>query len=406
MVKYTSLLPIAAVVWGLGILTITPTYAGNSFSVSQRSDREDREEAASFTLRGHEQLAVGEARAALETWQAAYDIYTRLGDRDGITGSLINQSLALQALGRTRRACKILLAALDVTDRDWCEPLPEVEMVLPELAPSSVNAIGLRHLGDVLVSIGHLERSELALTRSLEIAGALNAKPEIEAAWLSLGNTHAAQYRQQRNVFDRTRNSDDFARAIEAVQKALNAYENADENLGASVGIRAKLNLLSLLLNVSSCLEGVPEPFGETFEPTWHDVRDRVSPLRISSLVEILLEAPFSTALTPIEAIYARLNFARSLSQWQQNPQAIEYASDALQQAFDLGNPRAKAYALGILGGLYEQEKNFALALELTQSATAIAQSIRAWDIAYQWQYQLGRIYRQLGELGDGSLNF
>ena len=394
-------MPIAAVVWGLGILTMTPTYAVNSFSLSQTSDREEREEAASLTLRGHEELGIGEARAALETWQAAYNIYTRLGDRDGITGSLINQSLAWQALGRTRRACKILLAALDVTDHDWCEPLPEVEMVLPKWEPSSVNAIGLRHMGDVLRSIGHLERSELALTRSLEIAGALNATPEIEAAWLSLGNTHAAQYRQQQNLFDRTGDTSDFDGAIEAVQKALNAYEKADDNLGASVGIRAKLNRLSLLLNVSRWLDSVPDPIGATFEPTWRDVRDRISPL-----VEILLEAPFSTALTPIEAIYARLNFARSLSQWQQNPQAIEYASDALEQANDLGNPRAKAYALGILGELYEQEKNFALALELTQSATAIAQSIRAWDIAYQWQYQLGRIYRQLGELGDGSLNF
>ncbi|MGI2909574.1 hypothetical protein [Tolypothrix sp. VBCCA 56010] len=57
---------------------------------------------------------------------------------------------------------------------------------------------------------------------------------------------------------------------------------------------------------------------------------------------------------------------------------------------------RAESYALGYLGKLYEDRKQWDLAIKTTQKGLLIAQSIPAPDIAYQWQWQLGRIYKPI----------
>jgi hypothetical protein len=71
-----------------------------------------RDRARLLTKKGHEQLVRGQAATALETWQEALKIYRQLHHQEGISGSLINQSLALQALGFYPRACHTLLEAL------------------------------------------------------------------------------------------------------------------------------------------------------------------------------------------------------------------------------------------------------------------------------------------------------
>ncbi|MDY6938129.1 MAG: CHAT domain-containing protein [Cyanobacteriota bacterium] len=354
-----------------------------TMGIAQTLNPEILEEAASLTLRGREQLAVGNAEAALATWQAAQTAYTRLDDSQGIAGSRVNQSLALQALGRSRGACGVLLAALAVEGKDWCDPFPEGDGEFPEFATSGVNAIGLRSLGDVLRSIGNLELSEAALTQSLQMAQALDSTPDIEAARLSWGNTQNAQYRRLRDLSDRTESTNDFDRALDRAKMALETYKT----VGESLEVRAKLNRLSLLLDLhmggkTATLDG---------EIT---LADRI----ISLLDELLTDPVLFNRQTPIESIYDRLHFARSLSQWQDLDRAIELTKVALEDAKNLGNLRAKAYALGILGELYEKQENFDLAREFTASATTIAQSIQAWDIEYQWLFQLGRIYQQTGE--------
>lgn len=55
---------------------------------------------------------------------------------------------------------------------------------------------------------------------------------------------------------------------------------------------------------------------------------------------------------------------------------------------------RAEAYALGTLGGLYEQTQQWTDAQKLTQQALALSESITAPDIGYRWQWQLGRILK------------
>jgi CHAT domain-containing protein len=70
----------------------------------------------------------------------------------------------------------------------------------------------------------------------------------------------------------------------------------------------------------------------------------------------------------------------------------------ALQVALHIGDDRAASYALGGLGGLYEQDARYAEALELTRRATFLAQETQTAEALYRWEWQTGRLLRALGQ--------
>ena len=76
-------------------------------------------------------------------------------------------------------------------------------------------------------------------------------------------------------------------------------------------------------------------------------------------------------------------------SQWIEIARIL---AKSLEQAKGLGDKRAEGYALGTLGGVYEQTQQWSQAQKLTQQALEITESIDAPDISYRWQWQLGRI--------------
>ncbi|NEO01323.1 MAG: CHAT domain-containing protein, partial [Moorea sp. SIO3I7] len=104
------------------------------------------------------------------------------------------------------------------------------------------------------------------------------------------------------------------------------------------------------------------------------------------------------TTLSPSKtAINARINLAKTLSKTQNSqlttPNALAtHLADAIKLARNLGDKRAEAEAIGNLGSLYEQQSRLEEAEDLTEKALLIAQEIQAPDLAYQWQWQLGRI--------------
>jgi CHAT domain-containing protein len=79
--------------------------------------------------------------------------------------------------------------------------------------------------------------------------------------------------------------------------------------------------------------------------------------------------------------------------------------AQAVQQAQSLQDKPAESYAIGTLGELYEKTAQFSDAQRLTEKALFIAQSINASDIAYQWQWQLGRILKQQRDI-KGALAY
>lgn len=304
--------------------------------------------AQALNTKGSLQLAMGSAEAALETWKQAEKSYAEAGDSAGILGSQINQAQALQTLGLYRRAKTTL------------EQVNEKLQTQPD---SPLKAAGLRSLGVALQVVGDLQKSQAVLEQSLATQERLNLSGDSSATLFSLANT---------------------ARALQDYKKSESLYQkSAQKAISPLTKLEAQLNQLSLQIQTQQ----------------WEAAQALLPQIQTN-----LSNLPPSRA-----AIYAQVNLAESLmkmgdreSGGQQAASAQEIAqllAKAVQQARMLKDSRAESYALGELAHLYEHTQNFPDAQRLTQDALSLAQAINASDIAYRWQWQLGRIHKHQGAL-------
>lgn len=304
--------------------------------------------AQALDIKGRLQLAQSKAEDALNTWQQAAEIYTKIGDRNSVIRNRINSAQALQALGLYRQAQKTLT---------------ETTQLLQNQPNSALKVTGLRSLGNVLLATGDFEQSRQVLEQCLAVASALPDKQAIADVLLSLGNT---------------------ARAGRDTQKAIEFYRQAaNAATSATTRIDAQVNQLKLLLDTKQY---------EAFRALLPQIQTQISDL-----------PPSRTA------VYARINLAESLIRFRQNsttdtPSWLEIAqplSTAIQQAKSLQDRRTQSYALGVLGRVYEQTQQLSNAQDLTQQALFMASTIDAKDIAYRWQWQLGRVLRARGDIKE-----
>jgi CHAT domain-containing protein len=303
-----------------------------------------------LTIQGKLQLAQGKATEAFKTWQRAETAYRKANDTRGIVGTQINQARALQAEGLYRRATTLLT---------------QVEQSLQNQPDSRLKMTGLRNLGKILRLVGNLAQSRTVLQQSLAIALQLRdetpqSASDISGILLSLGNTTRAQGE---------------------TDTALALYQQA-ATTAPSLTAKTQIQLVQLSLLV----EAEQQAKALALLPEIQSQLAKLPPGRL--------------------AAYARINLAQSsikmsskgtgeaLSPNLLNTSAQELAT-AVGQVRTLGDARAESYALGTLGSLYELTHQWDSAKTLTQQALSLAQSIDAADIAYQWQWQLGRIFCQ-----------
>ncbi len=308
--------------------------------------------AIALNNRGRIQLALGDVRGALDTWQRATVAYKAIDDRAGELGATVNQALALQTLGLYRRARGLL---------------EEVETQLVEVPNSRLKATGLRNLGITLQVMGDLNRAQEMLELSLAIDRTLNFPPDTSATLRALGNT---------------------ARVLQQPEAALAYYQEAVRAADGypHLEISARLNALGLLVEL------------ERWEEGWEIAQT----LRVQ-----VPTLPVSRA-----AIYAKVNLAQNLIGLElnepDNPTADRTSSfnelaallvEAIEAAKTLQDPRAESYATGQLAHLYEVSGRLGDAATLTQKALTISLGHGATDITAKWATQLGRILKGQGQL-------
>ena len=341
--------------------------------------------AQTLEIQGNLQLELGKPELALDTWKQAENIYAKTGDEVGKTRSLINQSIAQQALG------KYLLSRMTL------------EGMYPRLQKqpdSLVKATALRSLGDVVQLIGDLKLSLKVLLESRDIAEKLQSPPEISAALLSLGNIYAAlgnreSHQDTTTIEEYTPlyyvSTSVFTKdpvALKFYQQAAQYYLEAANKSTSPLGqIQAQLNRLSMLLELQQ----------------WSQAQ------QLSSEIQLKL-----TKIPPSKTtISAQINLAQSLvylkqatnadiPSWKEIAQSL---ATAIQQARSIDDKRSEAYGLGALGGLYLKTQDVPNAQKLTQQALIQAQAIKAQDIAYLWQWQLGQILKIKGDI-NGAIAF
>lgn len=202
--------------------------------------------AQTLDIQGNLQLELGKTEQALDSWKQSANTYAEAGDEVGITRSLINQSMAQQALGLYRQARTTL---------------EELQPRLEQQPNSLVKATALRSFGDVLQLVGDLELSFKILQQSQDIAKKLQSPSEISATLLSLGNTALAlgnsQISQQDSIsFENYTplhciNRPVSTESVKFFQQAAQFYEEAVTTATSPISqIQAQLNHLSILLKL------------------------------------------------------------------------------------------------------------------------------------------------------------
>ncbi len=302
--------------------------------------------AQAFNTQGRLQLKLGKAEMALDSWQQAEQYYDRAKDQIGLLGSQINQAQALQNLGFYRRAQKLL------------EKLHNELETQEDLA---LKALGLRGLGNALQVTGNLTESQEILQESLDLVKSLGLKEDTSETLFSLGNV---------------------ARALEDYDNAIAFYQQAaDTTSDFLTRIESNLNQISLLSN----------------QEKWQKIKPLIPEVQSS-----LSSLPASR-----KAIYAQVNFAKNLTSLAETEPSFrnyerysqELLNKTVAQSLELEDIPGQSYALGTLGHWYEQKQQYSRAKQTTERALNLATDIQASDITYQWQWQLGRLLKQQGDI-------
>jgi CHAT domain-containing protein len=308
-----------------------------------------------LTTQGERQLVHGQASEAFATWHTAEVAYRQADDTVGRLGSQINQARALQSEGLYKRATALLT---------------EVEHSLQNQPDEQLKVTGLRNLGKILRLVGNLAQSRTVLEQSLAIAekrrdDTPRSAAEVSGILLSLGNTIRAQGEPKTALtfYQRAATTAPSLTAKTQVQLVqLSLLVEADQQAEAQ----------RLLLQVQSQLTKLP-------------------PSRLSAYGQINL----AQSLIRLKGKMA--GGAKESGAVPLPPKFFSVAAQglaiAVQQGRSVGDRRTESYALGTLGHLYETNQQWDDAKTLTGQALSLAQSIDAPDIAYQWQWQLGRVF-------------
>jgi len=284
---------------------------------------------------GSLQFAQGQTQAALETWQTAADRYAQMDDESRYFNCLLNQVQAQQSLGYYQQARQTLTG---------------LEQRLPE-QPPPLQVLGYQRLGQTYRLLGDLATAQDRLQTALDLA----QREHLATGAILLGLANTAQGRGDG-------------------EGAIALYQQAEQSDAAEIRLKARLNRLRLLVQYHP----------EAAQP-----------------IAATLSAQLAQLSPGRSQIYAYINAAQSLLQLQ-TPVATETAARLLAQAMQhsqaLPDTRAEAFARGYLGHAYEVSQQWREAQKLTEQALALAQSLDAVDIVYQWQWQLGRLLKQQGQ--------
>lgn len=341
---------------GLGEWKLAETSINRSLEISRSispvTQASQSEIARALDTSGNLAIALGHSEKAIAFWKEAESLHKQIGDVPSHIRNIFNQEQALKNQGFYRRSQQVL---------------EELLPVLEQQPNSLIKAIGFERYGEVLALTGNRDLAKQNLERSQQILEQIDkltsedlreVKDQQSLVLVELGNI----FRGEDNLDSAL---DFYNRAIAIAQKPITA-------------LGAKLSLLNLAIELDRFYLAA-EVHGE--------IATEITKLPVS-----------------VSTIRARINYGESnlrlikiaptSLQDKFRNEAAQILAEAVKQSQTINDQYTLAYALGSFGGAYEQSRQIPEAIALTERALAIAQTISAPDIAYRWQWQLGRLLK------------
>ncbi len=296
---------------------------------------------------GSLRLTQGQLPAAYDAYLAAEVAYGQAGDSWGQIQSRLNQVKLLQLQGLGLQAQRSITA--------W---IPDLE-ALPDTA---LKVAAFRQLADSYGFVGDRTTARVYANQSLTLAQALNTPQEKVQTLLSLGHL---SWNEPRPAFDWF---------TEALTEAVDF---------PALQIEAQVNLIRLIPKL---------------------------PRSISQLADLYRGLQHNLEQFPLgrSRVFTQLNLTQTLLEfpaWQTTLGLTEQdlattLNQALQDSQTLQDGVLQAYAWGLLGTLQESDEQWGEAQSATEKALLLSQQLNDFVGAYQWQWQLGRIFVATNELG------
>jgi CHAT domain-containing protein len=346
----------------LSILIILPATAGNrsdlqtstvASTIAESSSNPLLKSAQILNQRGADFLAAGKPDKALADWQQAHRLYTQAKDTQGTIGTKINQAQALQSLGFYRQA---LLTLQEVNTNLQQQPSSELKMQGLLGLGNSLRALRILEQKTTIADRGINLGAKETLLQALDLATKRQDRAAIDLINLSLGNTLSSIGGTQQE------------------QAAIDAYQKIAPDAAPLVRIQAQINLY----RIQSAQKTAPNTL--TFLTDTRKTLDSIAPSR--------------------STIFAYINLAETIKRNQAanriDPAILtpvaKLLTTAVEQARTIKDLRAEAQAIGTLGSLYALTGQNQEARNLTKKALVIAESLPAPDLAYRFDWQLGKI--------------
>ncbi|KPQ36652.1 MAG: hypothetical protein HLUCCA11_05650 [Phormidesmis priestleyi Ana] len=338
-----------------------------------------------LNTQGKNQWQQGKTQQALMTWQQAEQHYRNAHERSGQIIAQINQSQALQELGFSARAVTQLVQLSD--------QLSELDPAI-QLATTKELIRAFRRVGDLRSALSVLSRPTLLARLSSPTAD----PKQVQQIQLERGHTNRAKSHSEIAIGQRKS-------ASAYAEQALAAYTAAAQPVSGSsadatlIQIQAQLNQLSYLVETGRV------EAAQAFLPMVASL-DNLTVGRTSVEANIsyahslmCLQAPASAACTQQE--WREYTHKEPLLNEPINEQLwepiVSHLTVAIQQAEMLQDPLLASYAYGELGHTYELTGQLSEAIRLSEQALALLEGKTVPDVAYRWEWQLGRIYTSQG---------
>jgi CHAT domain-containing protein len=291
----------------------------------------------------------GQFEDAVEAFDAAATGFSESGDVKGRIGALLGKGNAYLALGRYGDAIPLL---------------EDAQTQAKELADAELVAITSAALGNGYLLTGRADEAGTLLGAAITEARA-SGRWDIAAR---AGNDQGS----------RLASMDRLDIAIETYREALQDAERADDRLTAA----------KIRVNLARVLQSAERP-------------DEARQVLVQAITEL------QTLPNSHEKAYALISAGRLFAAAAEGDASDQMgpllANDALGYAAAtaeaIDDPRALAYALGYQAELYEQAGRTEDALVLARQATFAAQRASAPEILYRWQWAVGRLLAEQGEI-------
>ena len=341
----------------IGDLTKAQTAIASATQLLEQQEFNSDLVAKVYNTQANLKLKQDNPQAAALNFRTAKELYQRNEDTEGEVGAAINEAIALQKLGQYRTAQKIL---------------QKTELKLAAM-PDSLQAAGYKALGTTYATIGDFS----AAREKLEASIALTKDKDLEAtAKTKIDLAAVIQFSEPKT-------------AIELLHSVASSSQN-EETFAI-----AKLNLINIYIEA--------EDWAKARE-TALDSQDLIFDLPHNDYAKIdlikkiaIIKSHLVSSVPQHQSWLSSLELLTDKSDLI-NPKHKQVLEQIAQAAQSEGIVRTESYAVGTLAYLEEQQGNLSRAIALNLYALDLANKIEAEDIAYQWQWQLGRIYKERAE--------